>query len=240
LVRLVLLFALTLATIPAAAQGRVVPSNYDAFWLWAGVRARPEIETARTVYLLQGEVGPERGDGAIRIKAQGGGGPAAHAAELWLAYRVRSLDWGPDIILAILRRLAAWRGAPGPVAGVEIDFDARTHGLKGYAEFLRHLRAALPTDCKLSVTGLMDWASQGAPEDLDELAGVVDEIVFQTYRGRDTVPDIGAYLARLGRLRLPFKLGLVEGAEWTAPADLEGNPLFRGYVVFLRNTPTAP
>jgi hypothetical protein len=219
----------------APAQERVRAQDYDAFWLWAGVRARPEVETAKTVYQLQGEIGPGTRDGAIRMKAQGGGGPAPHAATLWLVYRVRSLDWPPEIVAEIVRRLALWRAAPGPVAGVEIDFDASTRRLADYADFLRALRAKLPNDCKLGVTGLMDWASQAAPEDLDKLASVVDEIVFQTYRGRDTVADIDAYMARIGRVLVPFKLGLSEDALWSAPAALADNKYFQGYVVFLRN-----
>lgn len=227
-----------LALISSAASEEIVrASDYDAYWLWAGVRYRPELKSAATVYLLQGEIGPGGPDGKARLKPQGGGGPAPHAAALWLVYRVRSLDWGPEIALAIAQRLAAWRSQPGVTLGVQLDFDATTHGLKGYAAFLHALRPSLPPDCALSVTGLMDWASQGAPEDLDAIAGAVDEVVFQTYRGRETVAGIDAYLARLDRVRLPFRLGLAEGAAWSPPPALAHNPHFTGYVVFLRNPP---
>jgi uncharacterized protein DUF3142 len=234
--RLFLILLLTLfAAAPAAADETVRAADYDAYWLWAGVKARAEIDNAKTVYLLQGEIGPDRSDGAVRLKAQGGGAPGPHAPALWLAYRVRSLDWGPEIAAAISHRLLLWRAEPGRVVGVQLDFDATTHGLKGYAAFLRALRQKLPAECALSVTGLMDWASQASPEDLDELAGTVDEVIFQTYRGRETVRDIDAYLSRLGRVRLPFRLGLAEGAKWSPPLDLALNPHFLGYVVFLRN-----
>ena len=46
-----------------------------------------------------------------------------------------------------------------------------------------------------------------------------------------------AYLARLDRVRIPFRLGLAEGAAWSPPAGLARNPHFQGYVVFLRNAP---
>ncbi len=74
----------------------------------------------------------------------------------------------------------------------------------------------MPKDCGLSVTGLMDWASQASLEDIDKLSATVDELIFQTYRGRETVKDIDAYLARLGRLKVPFRLGLAEGAALVA------------------------
>lgn len=230
-----ILFALG-APAPAAAGQTVRAADHDAYWLWAGVRSRPELEKAKTIYLHTGEIGPDGGS-AVRLKAQGATEPGPHAATIWLAYRVRSLDWTPEIVAGIARRLAVWRAQPGAVAGIQIDFDASTHGLKNYAVFLRNLRQSLPKDCALSVTGLMDWASQATPEDLDALSGSVDELVFQTYRGRETVRDVDVYLGRLGRLRIPFRLGLAEGAAWSPPAVLARHPYFRGYIVFLRNPP---
>ena len=232
-----MLALLLFAAAPAAAEGIVRAADYDSYWLWAGVKARPELDKAKTIYLLQGEVGADRANGAVHLKAQGGAAPGPHAPALWLAYRVRSLDWGPEIAAAISHRLALWRAEPGRVIGVQMDFDASTRGLKNYAAFLRALRQTLPADCALSVTGLMDWASQASPEDLDDLSGTVDELIFQTYRGRETVADIDAYLARLDRVRIPFRLGLAEGAQWSPPPGLALNPHFQGYVVFLRNGP---
>ncbi|WP_284310570.1 DUF3142 domain-containing protein [Labrys miyagiensis] len=225
-----------LMTQVAVGEPVVKASDYDAYWLWAGVKARPIVQQAKTVYLLQGEIGPDP-SGAVRLKAQGGSVPGPHVPALWLAYRVRSLDWTPEITAAIARKYAAWRTQPGSVPGIQVDFDASTRNLRNYAGFLKDLRRSLPPDCRLSVTGLMDWASQAAPEDLDALSGTIDEIIFQTYRGRQTVPDIDAYLARLGRLRIPYRLGLSEGAAWSPPAGLASDPHFRGYVIFLQNPP---
>ena len=237
--RLFLLLHLMTAAAPAAADDVVRAADYDAYWLWAGVKGRPEIQRAKTLYLLQGEIGPDRDD-AVRLKAQGGTEPRPHRQELWLVYRVRSLAWTPEILAAINRRLTLWRAQPGRVLGVQMDFDASTRGLRNYAAFLAELRRSLPTGCALSVTGLMDWASQAAPEDIDALFGTVDELIFQTYRGRETVRDIDAYLARLHRLHIPFRLGLAEGASWSPPETLTHHPNFLGYVVFLRNLPREP
>jgi hypothetical protein len=83
----------------------------------------------------------------------------------------------------------------------------------------------------------MDWASQAEPEDLDALSGTVDEIIFQTYRGRETVNNIDAYLSTIDRVHIPFRLGLAEGAAWIPPIGLTHNHYFQGYVVFLSNPP---
>jgi len=234
-VRLPLLLALLAGLFPAPAWADPVrAADYDAFWLWAGVRAGPQIEAAKIVYLLQGEIAPD-GEGRVRLKARGAAEPGPHQPTLWLVYRAKSLDWPPEVVAHITARFEAWRVASAQVAGVQIDFDASTRGLQSYAAFLRALRRVLPAGCRLSVTGLMDWASRGAPEDLDALSGSVDEVIFQTYRGRETVRDIDAYLARLGRVTIPFRLGLAEGALWSPTDSLAHNPHFKGYVVFLRN-----
>ena len=220
--------------------GLVEAADYDAFWLWAGVTPQPVLDHARTLYLLAGQIAaPRHGRGEAaapaRLVAQGGATPHIRHGEVWIVYRAHALDWPPDIYPQILAELARWKAAGNPVTGIQVDFDARTRHLDQYAAFLADLRARLPKDCRLSVTGLLDWSSQGDPAALTALAGVVDEVVLQTYQGRHTIPGYAAYLARLDRVRLPFRIGLIQGGEWTAPAGVAGNPWFRGYVVFLRN-----
>ena len=94
------------------------------------------------------------------------------------------------------------------------------------------------TDCKLSITGLLDWSSQGDSAALNGLGEIVDEVVLQTYQGRKTIPGYAAYLDSLEQLTIPFKIGLAQGGQWSAPPTLAANPNFRGYVVFLLNDPT--
>jgi hypothetical protein len=233
---------------PAVAQpggGRVDAADYDAFWLWGGVAPQPVLARARTLYLLRGQVSaPRNRPGPVRLIAQGGStphlGPRAARTEAWIVYRAHTLDWPPEIYAQILDDLVRWRAAGNPVVGVQIDFDAHTRHLDRYAAFLRDLRARLPADDRLSITGLLDWSSQGDPAALDSLAGVVDEVVLQTYQGRRTIPGYEAYLAQLGRVKLPFKIGLVEGGAWEPPVGLAANPWFLGYVVFLTNPARRP
>ena len=61
--------------------------------------------------------------------------------------------------------------------------------------------------------------------------------MLQIYRGRHTIPGYERYLDRLDRLRIPFRIGLIQGGEWQSPDGLEAKPMFRGYVVFLQNPP---
>lgn len=158
-------------------------------------------------------------------------------AAIWIVYRAHTLNWPPEIYDQVLRQWRIWRESGVPVAGIQIDFDARTRHLDQYRAFLRDLRRRLPADCQLSITGLLDWSSQGDSTVLNGLNGVVDEIVLQTYQGRRTIAGYQAYLASLSKLTVPFRIGLAQGGEWSPPASLATDRYFRGYVVFLQNPP---
>jgi hypothetical protein len=82
----------------------------------------------------------------------------------------------------------------------------------------------------------MDWSAGANPDDLGALEGVIDELVVQTYQGRATIPGYQRYLPSLERLDMPYRIGLVEGGEWQAPASLAADPDFKGYVVFLNGS----
>ena len=216
----------------SCAQTSVVNAiHYDAFWLWAGVAPQPALAHAHTLYLLDAEVRPGR---AILI-SQRPALPHVQRAEVWMVIRVETLDWPATLYPQVLLDLARWRQAGNHVVGVQIDFDAQTHHLENYALFLGDLRRRLPQDCKLGITGLLDWSSHGDPKELDALGSAVDEVVLQIYQGRHVIPGYQQYLLRLDRLHIPFRIGLLENAEWQQPASLASNPCFRGFVVFLEN-----
>ena len=190
------------------------------------------MRTASRVYLLQGQV--EARDPS-RLVAQRPAIPHVVGPDIWMVVRVETLRWGPGVYPQILAQLKRWRAAGNRLVGIQIDFDARTRHLESYAAFLADLRRRLPADCRLGITGLLDWSANGDPKGLDALAGTIDEVVLQIYQGRHVIPGYAAYLARLDRMRMPFRIGLLQGGDWQAPPGLEANPHFAGYVVFLQN-----
>jgi Protein of unknown function (DUF3142) len=211
------------------ASERVEAERYDAFFLWAGVKPQPVLERAKTLYLLAGEV---RRDGRyVSLRAV----PKIGQGEVWLVVRAQSLDWTPGTDQRIASELTRWQAAGNAVTGLQIDFDASTKGLDHYALFLKVLRGNLDPKFKLSITGLMDWSAHADPAALASLTGVVDEVVVQSYQGRETIPGYAGYLEKLARVPVPHKVALVQGGEWREPAALKTDPLFRGYVVFLVN-----
>lgn len=211
------------------APAAVDPRAHDAFFLWPGVAPPPWLKQARVVYLLAGEVRHGADSRFEPLRAT----PRVAGPALWMVVRVERLDWDEAIHREMLRTLARWEAAGNRIAGLQIDFDAATRGLKRYAAFLAALRRRLPRRWQLSITGLLDWSAGGDPAGLARLAGSIDEIVVQTYQGRHTIPGYERYLASLGRLGMPYRIGLVEGGAWQAPQALERDPAFRGYVVFL-------
>jgi hypothetical protein len=213
-----------------APPARVDPAGYDAFFLWAGVRPHEALKQAKTVYLLAGEVRADSNARFVPLRPQT---PRVGHAWIWLTVRVERIDWQDGVYRNLLGQLERWERAGNHVAGLQIDFDARTRGLADYAAFLADLRRRLPARYRLSVTGLMDWSANGDPAALAALAGTVDEVVVQTYQGRATIPGYERYLAGLRRLPLAYRVALVEGGEWHAPPGLAKDPQFRGYVVFL-------
>ncbi|RDS89043.1 DUF3142 domain-containing protein [Pseudomonas fluorescens] len=228
---------LGLLLLASPAFGAVDARDYDAFWLWSGVTPQPVLKQAKTLYILQGQINatrraPQRG---VQLIAQGISVPRLTRGDVWVVYRAHTLRWPEQVYTQLLGQVQRWRDAGNPVVGIQIDFDARTQYLHEYADFLRDLRQRLPADLKLSITGLMDWSSNADPTAISQLKGVVDEVVVQTYQGRQSIPDYAAYLPRMNRMGLPFKIGLIQGGEWEEPGYLQGSEWFRGYVVFLRN-----
>jgi hypothetical protein len=224
-----LALSLVLAACAPAASGRVEAEQYDAFFLWAGVKPQPVLKHAKTLYLLAGEV---RRDGRyVSLRAV----PKIRHGQVWLVVRAQSLDWAPGTFERIATELNRWQVGGVPLAGVQLDFDASTKGLDRYGLFLKDLRARLPQPYRLSITGLMDWSAHADPAALASLRGVVDEVVVQSYQGRETIPGYERYLEKLARVPVPHKVALVQGGEWREPPALKNDPLFRGYVVFLVN-----
>jgi hypothetical protein len=208
----------------------VDPADHAAFFLWAGVRPPERLAEAETVYLLWGEV---RGDDPAHVAVLREP-PRTAGPEIWLVIRAERLDWSEGVYRQLLAEAERWRSRGNRLAGVQVDFDAATLRLGTYAAFLRDLRRRMPADMRLSATGLMDWSSGAGDDDLAALAGVLDEVVVQTYQGRSMVPDYRRYLPALERLALPYRVGVIEGGEWQPPASLASDPEFRGYVVFLK------
>lgn len=228
---------LTLLQPLGVSAGIVQATHYSSFWIWGGVKPQPVLAQAQNLYILQGEVFEIKEQNRSKVVVRAQGMPVAHLrkSKVWLVYRANTLHWTPDIVESLIVRLKRWQLSGNPVVGLQVDFDVRTRHLDEYVLFLRQLRAQLPANYQLSITGLLDWSSNGDIEAVNQLKDIVDEVTIQTYQGRKTITNYTAYLSKLKRLTLPFKIGLIQNGEWQAPSDLESNPWFQGYIIFLQN-----
>jgi hypothetical protein len=95
--------------------------------------------------------------------------------------QLKSLDQD-QVTAQILQVLADWQAQGLTLSGVEIDHDAGNARLPAYAEFLRHLRSALPTNLPLSITALPAWLGS---VQLPELLQTVDSSVLQVHAVSD-------------------------------------------------------
>lgn len=218
---------------PFRAITYVDAADYDAYWLWAGVKPQPVLEQAKAIYILDSEIKAAAPANLVGLRPAI---PRLPDQKVWMVVRVETLNWPEGLDDHIIERMAGWKAADNNLVGLQIDFDAGTKGLAGYASFLKKLRAKLPPELKLSITGLLDWSANGDPIELNALGRVVDEVVLQTYQGKRTIAGYQTYLAKLDRLKMPFRIGLVQGGEWREPESLPRHPQFKGYVVFLVNS----
>ncbi len=234
--RFVLILCLVAAGCGDQSEQKLPPvdaNQYEAFWLWAGVKPQPVLDEAKAIYILGAEIrAPDRGGLQVLRPFP----PDSEKVDIWLVVRLETLELSESDFAAILDLATRWSLVGNKLAGVQIDFDANTRGLDIYATFLGDLRQRLPKKYRLSITGLMDWSANGNSQHLQELAGVVDEAVFQTYQDRDTIPGYEKWLRNLDDLPMPFRIGLVQGGEWLEPDILSKNPNFKGYVIFLLNS----
>jgi hypothetical protein len=213
-----------------------VPAAAVDYWAWhPNVHLARVLPDAGKLYLLEGEL-LQRG-GLIRFQRRGFPPSSASTHPVVMVYRLEVMQWPDSLQRQIRQDIDAFIARGSPVWGIQLDFDAATGKLGSYGALLRQVRASLPSQYGLSVTGLMDWASQGNLEDLNALARVASEVVFQTYQGMRPIKDQRRYLQRLSQreLTVPFKIGLIEHGNYDADAleAVRRHPCYRGTVVFL-------
>jgi hypothetical protein len=226
------LISLTLLIASASSQSVVRESQYTEFWIWGGVDPSRSFNQGKQFYVLQGFITENR---QKVVFTRQGMQAVEGLGSVMLVYRLNALVWNRVIHETLLSHIQAWEYRGNTVLGIQLDFDAGTKNLDQYAGFLHQVRQDLPEPYNLSITGLLDWASQGNPAVLEVLRNVVDEIIFQTYQGKHTIPNYPTYLKSLVKLRFPFKIGLVENGEWDQQYEygLSQSSYYRGAVVFL-------
>lgn len=222
-----------LCTLFPSCHADIDLQQYQQFWFWAGTRYQPVLKEAKVVYLHRGQIDARQGQSYFT--PQSGQGVITSKQEFWLVYRTHTLTWDENIYREINHQLSQWDKEGGNVIGIQIDYDVPTQKLGDYIEFLTMLREWLPKRYQLSITGLLDWSRYANQDNLQQLGGVIDELVIQTYQKRITIPNYANYLQNMETMPFAFKVGIAQRSDWVNPSYLEKQPNFKGYVVFLQN-----
>lgn len=225
---------------PSDELNVVKAENYKAFWLWTGVKNQPILNDATTIYIHQGEFNQLNNHKVSLVKQGITSRKITRANEevaIWLTFRVNSLVDHKTLVNQMNIMLTDWKNAGTHITGIQLDFDAASYKLDNYAIFLKQVREILPKNYQLSITGLLDWAKTGDINVLNRLGSDVDEIVIQTYQGIKTVDSYASYLPVLLKLKIPFRVGLVQHGTWDNQWELKlaQSPFYLGEVIFLVN-----
>ncbi|NHB57139.1 DUF3142 domain-containing protein [Acinetobacter sp. 194] len=222
-----------LNTQAVAKQNQVNANDYRSFWIWGRISSAPYLSQAKELYILQGEFRLDRHTHTSTFTQHGVGVLKLPRQKVWLVFRNHHLNWQNQELNLILKRVRQWENAGNQIVGIQIDYDSKTKNLKEYAYFLDKIRKQLPVKYKLSITGLMDWTNQRDPNTLNMLRNSLDELVIQTYQGSTTIPNYQQYIQKIATLKLPYKIGIVQHGLWDQKINLNKDPNFKGYVVFL-------
>jgi hypothetical protein len=190
-------------------------------------------DSGREVYLLQGNF-LKTPSGQTDYQHKGLYPHPLKAQKVFIVFRLRGMVDAGTVASAYRGLVRQWSEHQVVIAGLQLDYDAPSRGLPGYAAFVDKVRSGLSKGTFLSVTGLADWVVSAPKQDLKILARSCDEIVFQLYHERHPVPYPERYFKALAAFPEPFKIGLLEtdiGNE-TRAGRLTDNPSYRGIIHF--------
>jgi hypothetical protein len=190
------------------------------------------------LYIHQGLIKRNK-SGALEFHRQGLYPSQQQSNKIFLTIRMETMDRSDQFQKLIHLLIQRWTQEGNTITGIQLDFDSPSKQLNQYVDYLKWIRNQLPKTLRLSVTGLADWAAQPDRSLLTELSKVTDEIIFQLYEGRSSIPSLPDYLKRIEKLKIPFKLGILPSMilDRKQFEQIEKNPNFKGWTLFLQKDP---
>lgn len=207
--------------------------NIENYWIWAGILPR-DVPANNILYVYQG-VFIVKEDNYF-FKRKGLYPHPIKAKELYLVFRIEGGLPDPENFAKLgMFYIASWQKHKIMVRGIQLDFDSPTAKLLKYNEFLINFRKFLPIEYKLSITGLGDWVINGNSETLIKMSKSIDEMVFQLYQGRKSLPGTDFYVEKIAKLNFPFKAGfLINQPYKNLIVKLKKNKYYLGEIFFLQ------
>lgn len=193
------------------------------FWIWPKAKIVEFNRVENTLYILRGLITKTYGKDSFLRQGEE---YKNIAAKIVLVYRVQYLPEISFLNQLIDHDIRIWRNRNSQVIGVQLDYDSPTSKLSSYSDFLKKVR--LPNNTNLSITGLADWVRHGHPKELLRLQETVQFIAFQMYSHAKPYEDLDSRLQDLKRLKIPFKLGILDATPLPEISNCVSSITFKG------------
>lgn len=206
----------------------------DGFWVWAGIPMSAVPAAASDLYVYQGQFTQT---GGFISRGPQSGVPTPPSTSVRLVYRMHHLVEQGNLLAVHEFFAKRWEKHGVKVVGLQLDFDSPSAKLSTYADYLQKLRAALPQQTELSITGLASWLVDN-PSAQQAIQQNVDFVAYQFYVGREPLVQIDAYIGMLKETRQPYYIGVLKDQDRVVieqqlnrKAAASG---FQGYIVFIQ------
>jgi hypothetical protein len=208
---------------------QVDATHFRQFWRWPNAKLPQGLQIERLYFLQASWHQP-----GLWVDHQAYATKLQHINHCVLVYRLETLADASEIVPKIKSDIDRWQSQGNRISGIQFDFDSGTNVLESYADFLATARRLLPKEITLSVTGLMDWGNS-ATDNLSSVQQATDEIIFQTYQGKKTLPHLRPYFKKILAKKIDFKVGLVDGGSIDPNdfTDVLSSAHFKGFVIFM-------
>ncbi|VAW76932.1 hypothetical protein MNBD_GAMMA12-1087 [hydrothermal vent metagenome] len=228
----VLLLVMGILLTSVFAEKVAQSDSSPAYWLWAGHTIKSTHKNS-ILYLHQGHVRNSQDNTRVFYK-KGFAPHKINAKAMYIVIRMHKLLYDRNYIHALVKLIKHWESKGNIVKGLQLDFDSATAKLLKYSHYLKFVRAILPKQYRLSITGLGDWLVNGQHKHLIAINNSADEIVFQLYQHKTAYKNLESYLSILKSNQLPFKLGLVQQGQYNQIQlkKLTRLPNYQGSIIF--------
>ena len=205
---------------------RSVPSWADDIWIWpAAYRSRELLPQNQPYLVLQRHV-----TASGEMRAMGPSPWPWPIKELTVVFRFERAPDPKAVLAEFLKLRSRWEAKGVRIVGLQLDYDSPSKKLEFYQRDLKVLHTSLPSDVKLSITGLTDWLKL----DRMRLNDFKVLVYFQLYQESREHHEKERHLDKLAHAKFPFKIGLLPKqvlAENERDLLLK-NPNFNGFAFF--------
>ncbi|NQZ09220.1 MAG: DUF3142 domain-containing protein [Algicola sp.] len=197
-------------------------------WIWQA-QDMEFIEQSDGIVIMQGEF-QQVDNQVVFVKKGLAPHPVKFQGSVRLLVRVYALPPVAEFIAQVNYLLQNWQHSGTSVAGIQVDYDSPAAQLDHYHRYLQKVSHHYGREF-ISITGLSSWLADNLPA-LNRFGDVVDYVAIQFYQYHLPVPQVEQHIARLPRLKVPYKVGITTAPRF-AELQFNDSPYYTGKLIFL-------